>query len=102
MANTPQSKKRARQNERKLEVNKARRSRIRTFLKKVEEAITSGDKSAANTALKSAQPELMRGVTKGVYKKNTAARKMSRLSSRVNPFFYAYFLQQSEILSIFF
>ena len=83
MANTPQSKKRARQNERKLEVNKARRSRIRTFLKKVEEAITSGDKSAANTALKCAQPELMRGVTKGVYKKNTAARKMSRLSSRV-------------------
>ena len=83
MANTPQSKKRARQNERKLEVNKARRSRIRTFLKKVEEAVTSGDKSAANTALKSAQPELMRGVTKGVYKKNTAARKMSRLSSRV-------------------
>ena len=83
MANTPQSKKRARQNERKLEVNKARRSRIRTFLKKVEEAITSGDKSAADTALKSAQPELMRGVTKGVYKKNTAARKMSRLSSRV-------------------
>jgi len=83
MANTPQSKKRARQNERKLEINKARRSRIRTFLKKVEEAITSGDKSAANTALKSAQPELMRGVTKGIYKKNTAARKMSRLSSRV-------------------
>ena len=83
MANTPQSKKRARQNERKLEVNKARRSRIRTFLKKVEEAITSGDKNAANTALKSAQPELMRGVTKGVYKKNTAARTMSRLSSRV-------------------
>ena len=83
MANTPQSKKRARQNERKLEVNKARRSRIRTFLKKVEEAISSGDKNAATTALKSAQPELMRGVTKGVYKKNTAARKMSRLSSRV-------------------
>ena len=83
MANTPQSKRRARQNERKLEVNKARRSRIRTFLKKVEEAISSGDKNAANTALKSAQPELMRGVTKGVYKKNTAARKMSRLSSRV-------------------
>ena len=83
MANTPQSKKRARQNERKLEINKARRSRIRTFLKKVEEAISSGDKNAANTALKSAQPELMRGVSKGVYKKNTAARKMSRLSSRV-------------------
>ena len=83
MANTPQSKKRARQNERKLEVNKARRSRIRTFLKRVEEAISSGDKNADNTALKYAQPELMRGVTKGVYKKNTAARKMSRLSSRV-------------------
>jgi len=83
MANTPQSKKRARQNDRKLEVNKARRSRIRTFLKKVEEAITSGDKKAASSALKSAQPELMRGVTKGVYKKNTAARKMSRLSARV-------------------
>ena len=83
MANTPQSKKRARQNERKLEVTNARRSRLRTFLQKVEDAITSGDKSAANTALNSAQPELMRGVTKGVYKKNTAARKMSRLSSRV-------------------
>ena len=83
MANPPQSKKRARQTARKLEVNKARRSRIRTFLKNVEEAISSGDKNAANTALKSAQPELMRGVTKGVYKKNTAARKMSRLSSRV-------------------
>ena len=83
MANTPQSKKRARQNDRKLEVNKARRSRIRTFLKKVEEAITSGDKTSAASALKSAQPELMRGVTKGVYKKNTAARKMSRLSARV-------------------
>jgi len=83
MANTPQSKKRARQNDRKLEVNKARRSRIRTFLKKVEEAISSGDKKSADSALKSAQPELMRGVTKGVYKKNTAARKMSRLSARV-------------------
>ena len=83
MANTPQSKKRARQNDRKLEVNKARRSRIRTFLKKVEEAIASGDKKSAASALKFAQPELMRGVTKGVYKKNTAARKMSRLSARV-------------------
>ena len=82
MANTPQSKKRARQNERKLEVNKARRSRIRTFQKKVEEAITSGDKSAANTALKSAQPELMRGVTKGVYKKNTAARKIHAVDNQ--------------------
>lgn len=83
MANTPQSKKRARQTERRTEVNKARRSRIRTFLRKVEEAIASGDKDAASTALRAAQPELMRGVTKGVYHKNTVARKMSRLSARV-------------------
>jgi small subunit ribosomal protein S20 len=83
MANTPQSKKRARQSERRYAVNKARRSRIRTFLRKVEEAIASGDKDAAAAALKAAQPELMRGVTKGVVHKNTAARKMSRLSSRV-------------------
>lgn len=83
MANTPQSKKRARQNERRFAVNKARRSRIRTFLRKVEEAIASGDKDAAQAALQAAQPELMRGVSKGVFHKNTAARKMSRLSSRV-------------------
>ncbi|MEO0894313.1 MAG: 30S ribosomal protein S20 [Pseudomonadota bacterium] len=83
MANTPQSKKRARQNERRFAVNKARRSRIRTYLRKVEEAIASGDKDAAQAALQAAQPELMRGVTKGVFHKNTAARKMSRLSSRV-------------------
>ena len=84
MANSPQSKKRARQNERNRSVNKMRRSRIRSFLKKVEAAIESGDKSSAQRALKLAQPELMRGVTKGVYHKNTAARKMSRLASRVN------------------
>jgi small subunit ribosomal protein S20 len=83
MANTPQSKKRARQNERRFAVNKARRSRIRTQLRKVEEAIASGDKDAAQSALRAAQPELMRGVTKGVYHKNTVARKMSRLTSRV-------------------
>mgnify|MGYP001087864573 CR=1 FL=1 len=83
MANTPQSKKRARQTERRTEVNKARRSRIRTFLRKVEEAITSGDKDAASSALRAAQPELMRGVTKGVFHKNTVSRKMSRLSARV-------------------
>lgn len=83
MANTPQSKKRARQNARRYDVNKARRSRIRTFLRKVEEAIASGDIAAAQSALRAAQPELMRGVTKGVVHKNTAARKMSRLSSRV-------------------
>ena len=83
MANTVQSKKRARQNERRFAVNKARRSRIRTFLRKVEEAIASGDQEAATAALRAAQPELMRGVSKGVFHKNTAARKMSRLSSRV-------------------
>ena len=83
MANSPQAKKRARQNEARYAVNKARRSRIRTYLRKVEEAIASGDAAAAQDALKSAQPELMRGVTKGVLHKNTAARKMSRLLARV-------------------
>ena len=83
MANSPQAKKRARQNEKRFQVNKARRSRIRTYLRRVEEAIASGDKAAANDALKAAQPELMRGVSRGVYHKNTASRKMSRLSARV-------------------
>jgi small subunit ribosomal protein S20 len=83
MANTPQSKKRARQSEARYAVNKARRSRIRTFLRKVEEALASGDQAAAAAALKVAQPEMARGVTKGVLHKNTVARKMSRLSSRV-------------------
>ncbi len=83
MANSPQSKKRARQNLRRFAVNKARRSRIRTYLRKVEEAIASGDKEAATSALRAAQPELMRGVTKGIFHKNTVSRKMSRLSSRV-------------------
>ncbi|HHW33443.1 MAG TPA: 30S ribosomal protein S20 [Paracoccus solventivorans] len=83
MANTPQSQKRARQTERRTAVNKARRSRIRTFLRKVEEAIAGGDAQVATEALRAAQPELMRGVTKGVVHKNTAARKMSRLSARV-------------------
>ncbi|SHJ05030.1 30S ribosomal protein S20 [Wenxinia saemankumensis] len=83
MANTTQSAKRARQNERRFAVNKARRSRIRTYLRKVEEAIASGDQNAAQEALKAAQPELMRGVSKGVFHKNTASRKMSRLAHRV-------------------
>lgn len=83
MANTPQSKKRARQSERRQDVNKARRSRIRTFLRKVEEAIASGNQEVAVTALRNAQPELARGITKGVLHKNTVARKMSRLSARV-------------------
>ncbi len=83
MANSPQAKKRARQNERRFAVNKARRSRIRTFLRNVEEAIESGDQTAAAEALKAAQPEVMRGVSKGVFHKNTASRKISRLASRV-------------------
>ncbi len=83
MANTAQSAKRARQAADRYEINKARRSRIRTFLRKVEEAIASGDPAAAAAALKAAQPELARGVTKGVLHKNTASRKMSRLASRV-------------------
>ena len=83
MANTPQSKKRARQIERQTAVNKARRSRIRTFLRKVEEAIASGDAAVAKAALQAAEPELMRGVTKGVVHKNTASRKVSRLAARV-------------------
>ena len=83
MANSPQAKKRARQIERRTAVNKARKSRIRTFLRAVEEAIASGDKAAATSALRAAQPELMRGVTKGIFHKNTASRKVSRLASRV-------------------
>jgi len=83
MANSPQAKKRARQIARRTEVNKARRSRIRTFLRKLEEAITGGDVKLAAVALKEVQPELMRGVTKGIMHKNTASRKISRLSARV-------------------
>ena len=83
MANTAQSKKRARQSEARYAVNKARRSRIRTFLRKVEEALASGNQDAAAAALKAAQPELDRGVTKGILHANRVARKMSRLSSRV-------------------
>ena len=83
MANTSQSKKRARQSEARYAVNKARRSRIRTFLRKVEEALASGDAAVAAEALKAAQPELARGVTKGVLHANTVSRKISRLNSRV-------------------
>ena len=83
MANTPQAKKRIRRNERRAEINGNRLSRIRTFVKKVEAAIAGGDKSAAADALKAAQPELARGVARGVLHKNTASRKMSRLSKRV-------------------
>ncbi len=83
MANTAQSKKRARQSEARFDVNKARRSRIRTFLRKVEEALAAGNQDAAKAALAAAEPELARGVTKGVLHKNTVARKVSRLSARV-------------------
>ena len=83
MANTRSAKKMVRKIERRTEVNKARRSRVRTYVRKVEEAIESGDKTAAAEALKAAQPELMRAVTKGVMHKNTSARKVSRLAARV-------------------
>ncbi len=83
MANTPQAKKRIRRNERRAEINTSRVSRIRGFIKKVETAIAGGDKTAAAEALKAAQPELARGVARGVLHKNTASRKMSRLSKRV-------------------
>ena len=83
MANHKSAKKRIRRNANRAEINKSRISRIRTFLKRVESAIASGDEQAAKIALKEAQPELMRGVSKGVLHKNTASRKMSRLSARV-------------------
>ncbi len=83
MANTSSAKKMVRKIERRTEANKARRSRVRTFLRKVEEAIASRDKSAADAAFRDAQPELHRAVSKGVVKKATASRKLSRLSSRI-------------------
>ena len=84
MANTSSAKKRVRRDQRKTNTNISRRSRIRTYVKKVEAAIQDGNKEAASAALKDAQPELMRGVSRGVYKKNTVARKISRLSHRIN------------------
>jgi len=84
MANTPQAKKRIRRNERRASINKARVSRMRTFIRQVEDAIKAGDKSAATEALKAAQPEIMRSVTKGVIHKKTASRKVSRLAAAVN------------------
>jgi len=83
MANHKSAEKRIRQTERRTVVNRNRVSRIRTFVKKVEAAIESGDKAAAAEALKAAQPEMHRGVTKGVLQKNTVARKLSRLSGRI-------------------
>jgi len=83
MAHHKSALKRIRQTETRTDRNRARRSRIRTFVKKVETAITAGDQTVANEALRVAQAELSRGVTKGVLKANTAGRKISRLNSRV-------------------
>ena len=83
MAHHDSAKKRIRQTERRTERNRARMSRVRTYIKKVETAISNGDKEAARLALTEAQPEIHRGVTRGVIHRNTAARKLSRLSARV-------------------
>ena len=83
MAHHASAKKRIRRNERRREINRARVSRIRTFMKKVELAIAGGNKEAAQEAFKAAQPELQRGVSKGVLHRNTVARKLSRLNTRI-------------------
>jgi small subunit ribosomal protein S20 len=83
MANTSSAKKATRKIARRTDVNKARRSRVRSFIRKVEEAIASGDAKLAQEALKAAQPELMRAAGRGVVHANTASRKVSRLASRV-------------------
>lgn len=84
MANTPQAKKRIRRNARRAEINGSRIGRIRTLVKKVEGAVEAGDKAAAATALQAVQPELARGVARGVLHKNTASRKFSRLTKAVS------------------
>ena len=83
MANTPQAKKRIRRNATRTTINHSRISRIRSFIKAAESAIASGKKKDAAEALKAVQPEMMRGIARGVIHKNTAARKISRLSKRV-------------------
>lgn len=83
MANHASAKTRVRRNEKRAAINTNRRSRIRTFIKKVEVAIESGNAKDAQEALKNAQPEIMRGVAKGIFHKNTASRKVSRLSARI-------------------
>ncbi len=83
MANTPGAKKRVRQRARRTLINQSRRSRMRTFIRRVERAIVAGDPEKASTALREAQPEIMRSVSKGILHKNTASRKISRLSQRV-------------------
>ena len=84
MANTPQAKKRIRRNASRASINRARVSRIRTFVKQVESALDSGNKDEAKAAIARVQPELARGVARGVLHKNTAARKLSRLTKRVS------------------
>ena len=84
MANHPSAKKRHRQTLKRTAVNRARIGRIRTFIKKVELAVASGDPEAARSALRAAEPEIRRGVNKGVLKLNTASRRISRLSKKVN------------------
>lgn len=83
MANSPQAKKRIRQTARRTVANRMRLSRIRTFVRKVEEAIATGDANAALMALRAAEPELARGARKGVVSRNMASRKVSRLSARI-------------------
>ena len=83
MANTPQAKKRIRRNVKRANINRTRVSRIRTFVKQVESALAAGDKDQAREALKKVQPELARGVAKGVVHKNIAALKLSRLTRRL-------------------
>ncbi|MAM34586.1 MAG: 30S ribosomal protein S20 [Micavibrio sp.] len=83
MANSASARKRIRRNDARAVVNHARKSRIRTFIKKVELALSNSDAKGAEEALRAAQPELMRGVSKGVFNKKTASRKLSRLSARI-------------------
>ncbi|HSZ73546.1 MAG TPA: 30S ribosomal protein S20, partial [Rhizomicrobium sp.] len=83
MPNIDSAKKRVRRTKKRTEINHARKTRIRSFTRKVEEAIASGDKNAAQAALKVAEPEIMRGVSKGVIHRNTGSRKVSRLTKRV-------------------
>ena len=84
MATHKSAEKRIRQTEKRTAINRSRMSRVRTFVKKVEAAIVSGDKAAAQSAFQQAQPELHRAITKGVMHKNTASRKLSRLALRIN------------------
>ena len=83
MANTTSAKKMTRKIAKRTEINRSRRSRMRTFIRKVEEAIATGDKATAQAALQAAQPEIMRAAQKGIVHKNTASRKVSRLASRI-------------------